>query len=172
MKRVILVRHGKSSWDDPELDDHDRPLNERGRNAAPVTGAWLAKKGLRPDAVLCSSAKRTRQTAKRMAKAVELPEPQIDRHLYHAAPSAMRDRLAALDRAHETVMLIGHQPGLGSLTRKLSDGTARPRCARAFEHFPTAAAAVLEFDIDDWSEIADATGRFVDFALPRELQKI
>lgn len=169
MKRVILVRHGKSSWDDPTLDDHDRPLNARGKRAAPLTGAWLAKKGLAPDAVLCSSSKRTRQTAKRLAEALPLPEPVIERGLYHAAPVEMRDRLTVLDTALETVMVIGHQPGIGALARKLSGGKARPRCARAFEHFPTAAAAVLEFDIDDWSDLEWATGRFVDFAMPREL---
>lgn len=170
MKKVILLRHAKSSWDDPDLDDHDRPLNERGRRAAPVSAAWLAGRGHRPDTVLCSSAERARETFALAREALgNPPEPEPERGLYHAMPARMRDRLAALDGACEVAMLIGHEPGIGALTRKLSDGRARPRCARAFQHFPTAAAAVLEFDIADWSALAYGIGRFVDFAVPREL---
>lgn len=172
MKKVILLRHAKSSWDDPELPDHDRPLNERGRKAGKVIGTWLKERKHRPDAVLCSSAERARQTLKRLGKTLgPLPEPSVERGLYHAAPARLRDRLRKLDEACGTVLLIGHQPGLGSLSRKLSNGDVRPRCSRAFEHFPTAAAAVLEFDIDRWDELAYGGGRFVDFAVPRELMR-
>jgi len=170
MKKVILLRHAKSSWEDPDIEDHDRPLNRRGKTAAPVIAQWLAHRKHLPDTVLCSSAKRTRQTLKRMAKVVEtLPEPVIERELYHAPPQAMRDRLAKLPSDCDTVMIVGHQPGLGSLARKLANGKVRRRCARAFEHFPTAAAGVLAFDIDDWSELDYHRGDFIDFAKPKEL---
>ncbi|MEM9046409.1 MAG: histidine phosphatase family protein [Pseudomonadota bacterium] len=170
MKKVILLRHAKSSWSDPNVDDHDRPLNKRGKAAAPVIAQWLAHRAHLPDTVLCSSAKRTRQTVKRMKMVLpELPDPKVDKSLYHAPPDDMRSRLVKLPKGCDTVLLVGHQPGIGALARKLSEARVRRRCARAFQHFPTAAAAVLEFDIRDWSELDYHGARFVDFAVPSEL---
>ena len=152
------------------LDDHDRPLSGRGKAAAPVVGEWLANRRHVPDVVLCSSSKRTRQTVRRMKHSVpDLPDPKIDPELYHASPCTMRARLADLPPEVDTVMLVGHQPGLGALVRKLSDGREQRRCKRAFEHFPTAAAAVLEIDVDDWKDLDFESARFVDFVKPREL---
>ncbi|MEM8790632.1 MAG: histidine phosphatase family protein [Pseudomonadota bacterium] len=172
MKKVILLRHAKSSWSDPTVEDHDRPLNKRGKAAAPVIAQWLAHRKHLPDTVLCSSAKRTRQTVKRMKEILpDLPSPEVDKSLYHAPPDDMRNRLSSLPKDCDTVLLVGHQPGIGALTRKLSADVVRPRCARAFEHFPTGAAAVLEFDIKNWSELDYKSARFVDFAVPRELKE-
>ncbi|MEM1298008.1 MAG: histidine phosphatase family protein [Pseudomonadota bacterium] len=169
MRKLILLRHAKSSWDDPVLEDHDRPLNKRGHAAAPVIGEWLKYRHHKPDFVLCSSAKRTQETVQRLRKVMDgLPEPLVERGLYHASPADMLARLQQLPASVGSVLLVGHQPGLGALTRKLSDGRENRRCRRAFEHFPTAAAAVLEFDAD-WSALDYATARFVDFAKPREL---
>jgi len=170
MKTVILLRHAKSSWTDPNLDDHDRPLSKRGKAAAPVIAQWLAHRAHLPDTVLCSSSRRTRQTVKRMAKVLPaLPEPVIDADLYHAAPDRMLECLARLPESCESVLLVGHQPGLSAFARRLANGDVRPRCQRAFEHFPTAAAAVLEFDIDRWSALSYRSARFVDFAKPKEI---
>jgi phosphohistidine phosphatase len=172
MRKVILLRHAKSSWDDPAMDDHDRPLNKRGKAAAPLIGRWLAERRHVPDTVLCSSSERTRQTVERIRKIMpKLPEPVVERTLYHASPNEMRDRLAKLPVDCKTVMLVGHNPGLGSLVRKMSDGKEKRRCRRAYEHFPTGAAAVLELDLDYWSDIEFAKARFVDFAAPRELME-
>ncbi|MGF1501301.1 MAG: histidine phosphatase family protein [Paracoccaceae bacterium] len=170
MKKVILVRHGKSSWAEPALEDHDRPLNPRGKAAAPVIARWLVARDHRADLVLCSSARRTRDTVKMMARAIpELPFPVVERGLYHASPSQLRERLRKLPDSSRSVMVVGHQPGLSALARKLTNGHVRPRCKRAFDHFPTAAAAVLTFDVPNWREIDDHAGEFVDFARPREL---
>lgn len=169
MKKVILVRHGKSSWADPTLEDHDRPLAPRGLAAAPVIAAWLEGRGHRPDLVLVSSSLRTRETCERMAEAVAMPEPLVEAGLYHAAPQQLLARLRDLPESVETVMVVGHQPGLGGFARKLARPPVRPRCARAFEHFPTAAAAVLLPEADRWANLAFATCAFVDFAKPREL---
>lgn len=170
MKKIVLLRHAKSSWKDVTLDDHDRPLNARGRSAAPAIGEWLRYRKHLPDTILCSSSARTRETVKGVAGAVPaLPVPEYDPGLYHASPADMLHRLQALGPGTGTVMLVGHQPGLGSLVRLLSNGTESRRCARAFEHFPTAAAAVLEVDVEDWADLAYGTARFVDFAKPREL---
>lgn len=170
MKKVILLRHAKSSWSNPDLEDHDRPLNKRGKASAPVIAQWLADQSHLPDTVLCSSSKRTRQTVRRMKEILlDLPELRIEPQLYHATPDMMRDRLANLPESCDTVLVVGHQPGLGAFARKLADANPRPRCSRAFEHFPTAAAAVLEVDIEDWSDLHYHGARFVDFAVPREL---
>ncbi len=170
MKKVILLRHAKSSWDEAATEDHDRPLNKRGRASAPLISRWLSQRRHLPDVVLCSSSARTCETVSRMRSATpDLPEPVVERELYHASPSAMRDRLAKLPCDCDTVMLVGHNPGLGSLVRKMADGRENRRCRRAYEHFPTGAAAVLELDLDDWSKIGFSQGRFVDFAVPREL---
>ena len=172
MKKLILLRHAKSGWDDRSVDDHDRPLNKRGKAAAPLIGRWLAERRHLPDTVLCSSSTRTQETVRRMREALpDLPQPVVERELYHASPSTMRDRLARLPQDCGTVMLVGHNPGLASLVRKMSDGREKRRCRRAYERFPTGAAAVLELDLDDWSEIGFASARFVDFAAPRELME-
>ncbi|GMG83013.1 histidine phosphatase family protein [Paralimibaculum aggregatum] len=171
MKKVILVRHAKSSWSDPALEDHDRPLAPRGRRAAPVISRWLLERGHLPDLVLCSSSLRTRQTVELMAETIPgLPAPVIEPDLYHASPDQMRARLAGLPPETAAAMIVGHNPGLSALTRKLAGGAVRPRCARAFDHFPTAAAAVFELDLEDWGRLAYHAAAFVDFARPRELE--
>ena len=169
MKKVILLRHAKSSWDNPGLDDHDRPLNKRGRAASPVIGEWLTRKQHVPDAILCSTAAQARETLERL----ELPKSasrtvDFTRQLYHASPETMLEILRGSDNTADTAMLIGHQPGLGAMARLMSDG-ATARCRRAFEHFPTAAAAVLEIDVSRWQDIGYGMAKFTDFAKPREL---
>ena len=170
MRKVILLRHAKSSWADAALGDHDRPLNKRGKAAAPVIGAWLARNGHRPDLVLCSSSVRTCETVRRMKAGLsDLPDPVIEAELYHASPMTMSARLRALPDDVMTVMLVGHQPGLGSLARQLADGTESSRCSQAFTHFPTAAAAILTLGDVVWSSVGPGTARLVDFARPRDL---
>ncbi|MEM7423379.1 MAG: histidine phosphatase family protein [Pseudomonadota bacterium] len=170
MRKVILMRHAKSSWDDPRLDDHDRPLNGRGKRAAPAMARWLTSRGHLPGQILWSSSTRTRATVKLMRRTVpDLPSPRIACALYHAAPDTMLGYLRDAPEDVDTVMLVGHQPGLGALTRMLTGGQPPRRCARAFEEFPTAAAAVLEIDVPGWAVLDYCTARFVDFAKPREL---
>jgi phosphohistidine phosphatase len=170
MRRLILFRHAKSSWDDPALDDHDRPLAPRGLAAAPRMGAWLAERGYAPDAVLTSTSARTLQTWDLARQALaDPPDPVVTSRLYHADPATMLEVLRRAPAAAATVAIIGHQPGISGFARKLSDGRAAPSCARAFKHFPTAAIAVLDFDAPDWASVDWGTGRFHAFATPREL---
>lgn len=172
MRTVILLRHAKSSWSDPELDDHERPLNGRGKASAPLIADWLGRTGHLPDRIVCSSSRRTRQTLKRMRRVLpELPEPVIEPRLYHAEPTLMFDILSRQPHDAATVLMIGHQPGLSAFARHLVNGKVRPGCSRAFEHFPTAAAAVLRLPIARWIELAPRSADFVDFAVPRELPK-
>lgn len=169
MKKVILLRHAKSSWDNPDLDDHDRPLNARGRSAAPVIAEWLGRKNHLPTLVLCSTSARTRETLSLMeqVRSVAL-ETHFLSQLYHASPETMLETLRAVSDTFDSAMIIGHQPGLGAMARVMSNGVSA-RCRRAFEHFPTAAAAVLEIGVDDWKAVGYGTAKFVDFAKPREL---
>lgn len=170
MKTVILLRHAKSSWADPDLDDHDRPLNKRGKAAAPLIADWMKRSGYHPDRVLCSSSRRTRQTLKRMREAMPgLPQAIIEPRLYHADPEVMFELLSEQPDRASTVLVLGHQPGLSAFARKLSNGHVRPRCVRAFQHFPTAAAAVLTLPVTHWDELAPHSAAFIDFAVPREL---
>lgn len=170
MKRLILLRHAKSAWEDPDLDDHDRPLNRRGRLSAPLMGAWLAERGFVPDRVLCSTSTRTVETwALARAALPGAPDPVAEPRLYHADPATMLDLIRATPSDCATLMLIGHQPGIGSLARKLSAAGAPAHCTRAFQKFPTAGCAVIDFPADDWPAVAFGTGAFHAFGVPREL---
>jgi len=170
MRRVILFRHAKSSWADSALEDHARPLNQRGRRAAPLMGAWMAQQGLTPDLAMLSDSARTRETWALAAPSFDRDIPaHEDAALYHASPAAMLRALHAAPSTAATVLLVGHMPGIGALTRKLADGDTPASCARAYRHFPTAAVAVIDFAVETWPEVAYGAGRFHRFACPREL---
>ena len=160
--RLILIRHAKSSWDDAVSGDHARPLNQRGRHDAPVIGRWLAAKGYVPQVLLCSDAKRTRQTAALIMPALpEQPELILMPHLYHAAPQTIADAVA---QHSETVIgVVGHNPGIGMLANRLVDSPPdHPR----FADFPTCAVAVI--DLTQGASLPQS-GRCVDFIVPRDL---
>jgi phosphohistidine phosphatase len=161
MKRLILMRHAKSDWDDPALPDHDRPLNRRGRRAATALGDWLRAHDLVPDEILCSTASRTRETCARLA----LPRaPALHRALYLAeAPAMLRSLRAATG---DTVLMIGHNPGIAEFAARL---IATPPTHDRFDDYPTGATLVAEFDIDDWRDLAPGTGTARQFVIPREL---
>ena len=164
MKTLILMRHAKSDWAGPGMDDHDRALNKRGRSAAPVMAHWLAARGLRPGKMLCSPSRRTRETAALMHDAMPwLPEPDLPAALYHAGPGTILEHLRRLANGCDCALVIAHEPGLGALLRMLG--------GRACNHFPTAAIAVLEADIGDWRDLGADRVAFVAFAVPRELME-
>ena len=151
MKRLYLLRHAKSSWDDASLDDHDRPLSGRGRRAADAIGRHLREHDIVPDLVLCSSAARTRETLARIGL-----DGTIERELYGASAYALLARVRALPPAAGSVLLIGHNPGIHDLAFAL---TGQPD-----EKYPTGALATIE--LDDW---AARSGRLIAFVRPREL---
>lgn len=164
-RRLILIRHAKSDWDDPGLDDHDRTLNARGQASAPRIGRWLAAEGLVPDAVLCSTARRTRETWDGIAHA--LPSPpcaEYRRDLYLAEPEAL---LAAIrDHDADCLAVIAHNPGIGSLAWALAED---PPDHPKFGLYPTGATLVLGFGVDHLSAVQPRGGRVEGFAVPREL---
>ena len=165
MKRLILTRHAKSSWDDPMTPDHDRPLNERGKAAAADLGQWLASRGYVPDKVLCSDAVRTRATFSGIAPALPgTPVLELKPALYHAGPDVM---LAVLQNAKaDCVMLIGHNPGIAEFAERL---VAHAPINADFARFPTGATLVADFVIDDWADLTWGTGVVDDFIVPREM---
>jgi len=164
-KRLILTRHAKSSWDDPTMSDHDRPLNERGEAAAADLGAWLASRGYVPGEVLCSDALRTRKTWEGVAPALAGdPVLTLKPALYHAGPDVM---LAVLRHATaDTVMMIGHNPGIAEFAARI---VARAPQNPEFARYPTGATLVVSFEVDDWRECDWGLGAVRDFIVPKEL---
>jgi phosphohistidine phosphatase len=163
--RLILTRHAKSSWSDPMIDDHDRPLNTRGRSSAKAVGTWLAGSSYVPGQVLVSSSERTRETWALVAQSLEnAPTPVIRPDLYHAEPEAM---LAALREATaRVVMMVAHNPGCAYFAQGLVE---TPSTDARFSRFPTAATAVIDFEHDIWGDVAWRTGRLTDLAFARDL---
>ena len=160
-RRLILMRHAKSSWGDPALSDHARPLNGRGRRSAKALGDWLRQNDYLPDQVLCSSSTRTRETLDRLK--IRAPIQFLD-SLYHASPRTMFDELARATGA--SVLMLGHNPGIAGFAESIV--TAAPDHPR-FHDYPTCATLVAEFDITDWSDLEKASGTPLAFVIPREL---
>ena len=162
MKSLLLLRHAKSSWKNPGLADHDRPLKKRGRRDAPKMGRLLLREGLVPGLILTSSATRARQTAQAVATACgESVEPRSFRELYSAEPEDYALLLRSLPDGNDTVLVVGHNPTLEELLELLTG-------ARAI--LPTAALARVELPIERWGELAlDGKARLVRVWRPREL---
>jgi len=147
MKRLIVLRHAKSAWDTAAPDDHARPLSKRGKRDAPRIGAELARLGYRPSLVLSSTAKRARDTWKRMRDALPDAEEVLTRELYMAGLSDVRRAVTLSGESHETVLIVGHNPGWEELVSDL--------CRRDIV-MTTANAAVLRSDADSWHDAFDA----------------
>lgn len=146
MKRLLLLRHAKSSWDDGSLPDHERPLNNRGKKAAPRMGRFLRDRKLVPDLILSSTAVRARKTAEAVAEAGGYSgETRLVERLYLATPGTLLE--VAQTEPPDSVqrlMLVGHNPGMEDLVAIL---------AGRRERFPTAALAVFDFEIDGWRSL-------------------
>ena len=159
--KLILTRHAKSSWKHPELADHDRPLNKRGRASAEAVGNWLRHEKMVPDEILSSSSERTRETTKLMDFETETV---FEDDLYHASASAMLKRLKQAQG--KKVMMVGHNPGIGEFAERL----ARKHSAhKRFLDYPTGATTVFKFDAESWDEVGFGSGKVKKFVVPREL---
>ncbi len=170
MLSLLLLRHAKSRWDDPGLEDFDRPLAARGREAAVRMGAYMARQGLAPALILCSSAVRARQTLELVRPHLGgNPATQFADGLYLATPAALLQRLRKLGADVETVLLIGHNPGMHNLAVNLSGSGEKKSLEALAGKFPTAALAVLTFNEHEWSQIAAGGGRLCDFMTPKRL---
>jgi phosphohistidine phosphatase len=169
VRKLFLLRHAKSSWDDPGLADHDRPLAPRGKRAAKVIAEYLRDQAIAPELVLCSSSQRTRQTLERIAPALgDDLAVEIERELYAASASTLLRRLQAVGDDVESVMLVGHNPGIEQLALTLAGNGEK--LAEMRSKFPTAALATLEFE-GPWTELDLGVARLADFVKPKQLAK-
>lgn len=174
MKTVIVLRHAKSDWSDAALRDFDRGLNDRGNRAASVMGRWAAVHHLTFDAIIASPAVRVVETLRQFRQAYgDCPEPIFDRRIYLAAGATIAEILSETDDALDDVLLAGHSPGLEELILNAVSDRGRSTMRDAVElKFPTAALAVLEFDVERWADLADhyqGQAKLRAFTRPRDL---
>lgn len=170
MLRLLLLRHLKSSWDDPATADFDRPLNARGRAAGPVLGSHMAEHGLLPSRILCSAALRARETL-----ALLLPHLSGDidvclaAKLYQADAPGYLTAIRAYGGADPTVMLIGHNPSVEDLAQVLAPVGDAAGLAAMKSKYPTGGLAVFGFDLPQWRDIGPGAGRLIAFHTPKSL---
>jgi phosphohistidine phosphatase len=171
MKTLLLLRHAKSAWSDPRLADHDRPLNGRGERAAKAMADHIARRGPRPDLILCSTALRTRQTLAPLLKRLEDPAPPIslENGLYLASEDALLARLQAVADDVPTVLLIGHNDGIGQLAAGLAGDGSPDALAALRAKYPTGTLAVLQAPDGAWSNLTLGSGKLLAFVRPRDL---
>jgi phosphohistidine phosphatase len=162
MKTLLVLRHAKSSWSNSALDDHERPLNKRGLRDGPRMGELLRAHGLLPDVVISSDAVRARLTAEAVVDAAHyVGEILLDERLYLASPADIVSLLLAVRETAETVMIVGHNPGLEELVAQL---TGDP------QDMPTAALAQIVLPIDRWRDLKLSTrGTLLGHWRPKEL---
>ncbi len=163
MRTLVLMRHAKSDWADSGLRDHDRPLNQRGEDAAPRMGRLLVEQKLRPDRILTSTAIRAKRTADLVAGSIGLADSEMTalEDLYLAPPSVLLDVAQRRGGDSDTLLVVAHNPGLEELVALL---------ARRPEPVPTAAVAAFRLGIDAWSEVAiDMDAELIGVWRPKEL---
>ena len=161
MKTLLLMRHAKSSWDCPDIPDHERPLNKRGRRDAPRMGKLLLEQGLTPELILSSSAKRARDTASSVAKACHYEgEPELLDILYEESSGNYIKILRVLPNVYERILIVGHNPVLEALLLTL---------ASTYKRIPTAAIAHLELPTERWDVLREVDGTVVNLWTPKTL---
>ena len=163
MKSVLILRHAKSNWKEPGIDDHERPLNKRGKHDAPLMGKLLKDEHLLPDLIISSTAKRARSTAKRVAESLGYEgKITLDRSLYAAEPAAYINVLRHLSNEYTRVLMVGHNPGLEELVNTLTGK----------EHImPTCSLVHIQFSVNSWNEINyKSRGKLLETWQPPELK--
>ena len=170
-KTILLLRHAKSAWDSPRLTDHDRPLNRRGEQAAQMMAEHMVRHVPRPDLILCSTAVRTRQTLAPLVAVLGNPTPPIslEKGLYLASEEELLERLQALSEEVGTVLLIGHNDGIGQLAAALAAQGPEEALARLRDKYPTGALAMLHPAPGPWSDLAPGVCELRSFVRPRDV---
>jgi len=161
MKTLYLLRHAKSSWSFDDLTDQERPLNDRGRNDAPRMGQALAKRGIKPDVLVSSSAVRALSTAVLVARELGFAHEKItvDPAIYRADTDALLSIVRALPNAAESALVVGHNPTITNTVNALSNST--------FNDLPTAAVVCVRFSTDRWDEVARTNAEFYFYDYPK-----
>lgn len=165
MKHLYIVRHAKSSWVDCEVADVERPLNKRGKKDAPVMGERLKDRGVTPDLIVSSPAKRAYKTAKKIAKKLDYPKKRIvkDESIYEGSEGDLLQVIRRADSNVESLMIFGHNPGFTFLANAL---VGEP----LIDNIPTCGVFRVDFDVDDWREVEPGTGKFQFFDYPKDSQ--
>lgn len=173
MKTIFLLRHAKSDWGNPQLKDHERSLNERGREAAPRMAAYIKSKKYKPDIVLCSAARRTVETYDLIKDALGDAPVKFEESLYLAEMRNLIERIKWLDDTLQSVLLIGHNPGLeqlaNTLTRSPEKEDEERLHKRMRDKFSTASFVVIKMPVDAWRDVKPALGKLKDFMRPKDL---
>jgi phosphohistidine phosphatase len=161
VKTLFIVRHAKSSWDDPSLSDFDRPLNDRGKRDAPKMGKRLREKDLLIDLMISSPAKRAYATCRKIVEVLEFPQEKIklEDKLYHASEDTMLDIIRKVNDHHSTVMIFGHNPGLTEFVNSLTNGN--------IFNVPTCGVAACDFQIKSWKEVGWGKGELTFYDYPK-----
>jgi phosphohistidine phosphatase len=170
MRRLMLLRHAKS--DRPTgVGDHERPLAARGREAAPRVGAYMAAHGLVPDQVICSTAKRARETWDIVGKAFSRPPPvQFDKRIYENDADTLLEVVREAEPSAHVLLLVGHNPSLQEFAESLVASGDLGGRQRLHEKFPTAALVVIDFQVDTWTQVHPHSGRFDRLITPASLE--
>ena len=170
MKTLTILRHAKSSWDDSNLGDFDRPLNDRGRKAARRIGEEMKRREMRFDHVLASPAQRVRETLDGVADGYgERFRTQFEERIYMADVSTLLEVIRSIRDNFKKPLLVGHNPGLEQLLARLTSDDERGLRRKIHGKLPTGALAVVELLADSWSDVQEGGGKIVELILPREL---
>jgi phosphohistidine phosphatase len=170
MKTLHLLRHAKSSWKDPALDDHERPLSKRGRETAKMIGAYLRREKIRPDVVVCSSAVRARQTLAPISKEIKPPKVVLEKAIYGVPQRKLWKHIWTLPENADCVLLIGHNPALHDLALALATAKSRARLTSIEAKFPTGAMATFRFD-GAWKELRPNGAALSAFTCPKDIAR-
>jgi phosphohistidine phosphatase len=163
MKTLLLLRHAKSSWSDPDLADFDRPLNKRGERAAPFMGQFMRARGYVPEIIVSSPAKRAKRTSELAAEAGAFGDIiRFDERIYESSPQTLLEVISALDDSMSIALVVGHNPGMeGALTLLTGE----------VDRMPTAALAVIDLDVDRWADVGPGSGRLREFIKAKKAMK-
>lgn len=161
MRTLLIMRHAKSSWDNPDWSDFDRPLNTRGLTTTPFMGNVIYENGLAPELIVSSPAKRAKQTAVLIKETTQVnASVMYDERIYEASPGSLMAVLSEFPETADSVMLVGHNPGLEGLLRVLTGEV---------EVIPTAAVAKITLDIGNWADVRPDCGKLEVLMRPKEL---
>jgi phosphohistidine phosphatase len=159
MKKLYIIRHAKSSWSDAELNDFERPLSKRGKANAPMMGERLKKKGVMPDIIISSPAKRAKSTAEMIAKEVGYEKKVLfDENIYESSVDELRKILTSIDDKNSVVFLVGHNPELNMLVDYY---------IKFYENIPTCGVVEIEFACESWAEIEPKNAKLISFDYPK-----
>jgi phosphohistidine phosphatase len=163
MKTLFILRHAKSSWDQPDLADFDRPLNDRGEAAAPFMGQVMKREGFEPEVILSSPAARAKATASLARESAGIAgEIVFDEQIYEASVKTLREVVSGIDDKFRSAMIVGHNPGMEGFVHFLTGSV---------ESMPTAALAVIDIDVASWSDIDARRGTLRTVIRPKDEMK-